>query len=100
MYRGTTPIHIFDLPVETDQIKNLRATYVQRKEKIVEKRLTDVNLIDKKAEVRLSQRETLKFDASVPAYVQIRILTTDNQVFTSEPEAIDVKETFNEEILS
>ena len=100
MYRGTTPIHIFDLPVDKDQIKNLRVTYIQRKEKIVEKRLADVELTDKKVEVRLSQRETFKFDAAFHAYVQIRILTTDNQVFTSEPETIDVKETFNEEILS
>ena len=100
MIRGTTPTHTFDLPVEANNVKNIRITYIQRREKIVEKKMDAVTFENKKVKVTLTQKETLKFEAKHPALVQVRILTTDGRVLASDPEDIHVEETFNEEILS
>lgn len=100
MIRGTTPTHTFDLPVNKDIVKDIRITYVQNDEIIIEKKLRDVTLYEGKVETTLSQADTLKFKAQRSAFVQLRVLTTKGQVFASNSEAIAVHETFNEEILS
>ena len=100
MIRGTTPTHTFDLPISKGNIKDIRITYVQNDEKIIEKKITDVILSEKKVAITLTQDESLKFKARRTAFVQIRILTDENKVFTSNSEGFFVYDTFNEEILS
>lgn len=99
MIRGTTPTHTFDLPVSEANVKDIRITYVQNDEKIVEKRLNDVVLSEKKVETTLTQEETLKFKAQRSAFVQVRVLTDEDKVFASNSEAITIYDTYNEEIL-
>ena len=56
MIRATTPTHIFNLPFETELIKDLIITYTQRKTIIIEKRLDECVLDGKTLGRKLVQR--------------------------------------------
>ena len=96
MRRGTTPTHTFDIPMTKEEIRNLRITYAQNGKVVLEKKLDEVTIQDEQIVLNLTQEETLKFKANVYAYVQIRILTNEEKVFSNAPETIYITETFNE----
>lgn len=108
--RGTTPYHNFILPILADNIKAVYVTYLQNEEVILDKSIKDVtivNLLDLyenasveelseeeqgscQLTVHLSQEDTLKFSFFPAArkniaVIQIRLLTTDDEAFASEP---------------
>lgn len=101
MIRGTTPTQSFGLPVEGEAVKNIRITYKQDGETVLEKKYEDVKFEGKEVKVDLSQEETLRFKADTLAKVQIRALTTDGKVLANKnPVVICVCDTYNEEILT
>ena len=75
MIRGTTPTHRFKLPIDQTIIQSLRVIYAQGGTKVLVKELEDFKLSDGWAETKLSQEETLDFDASQAGEMQMRILT-------------------------
>lgn len=111
--RGTTPYHSFILPYSVDQIKELWITYLQNEEIILHKDLTsegvslkelsntydnahmedyDEEDIELSCEltVHLSQEDTLSFyfypaAKKNIAVIQVRILTTDDEAYASDP---------------
>lgn len=111
--RGTTPYHSFILPYGVDQIKELWITYLQNEEIILHKDLTsegvslkelsntydnahmedyDEEDIELSCEltVHLSQEDTLSFyfypaAKKNIAVIQVRILTTDDEAYASDP---------------
>ena len=108
--RGTTPYHNFILPILVKDIKAVYVTYLQNKEVILDKTGDDVTLTDLvdlyenasveeipeddrnscQLTVHLTQEDTLKFHFYPAArkniaVIQIRILTTDDEAFASEP---------------
>lgn len=108
--RGTTPYHNFILPILADNIKAVYVTYLQNEEVILDKSIKDVtiiNLLDLyenasveelseeeqgscQLTVHLSQEDTLKFSFFPAArkniaVIQIRLLTTDDEAFASDP---------------
>ena len=111
--RGTTPYHSFVLPLKTEDISEVYITYLQNREIILDKVLSEseaIEIIDIDDEyenasmnepledfvpsceltIHLTQEDTLKFhfypaaEKNV-AVVQIRVLTTEGEAYASEP---------------
>lgn len=99
MTRGTTPTHIFNLPILTSVIKELRITYAQMGRTILDKRLEDVRLEESSIRLTLTQDETLKFAQTCPAICQIKLLTNDGAVLASGMQDIHIDGVLNEEVL-
>ena len=108
--RGTTPYHSFVLPLKTEDISEVYVTYLQNNEIIIDKSISDIELIDIEDEyenasmnepledfipsceltIHLTQEDTLKFHFYPAAekniaVVQIRVLTTEREAYASEP---------------
>lgn len=98
MIRGTTPTHIFNLPIDTKIIEDLRVTYEQAGKALVEKKLTDVTTDGKQIRLTLTQEETLLFRPGLHAHLQLKVLTTDKSVLANHVTEITVEEILNEEV--
>ena len=100
MIRGTTPKHIFKLPISTDQISKLRVVYLQSKTVICEKNEKDCEMSGNEVSLTLTQEETLKFKDWLDAKVQIRVLTVSGESLASEVFVVGVGELLKDEVLS
>ena len=108
--RGTTPYHSFVLPLKTEDISEVYITYLQNNEIIINKSISDAQIIDIEDEyenasmnepledfipsceltIHLTQEDTLKFHFYPAAekniaVIQIRVLTTEGEAYASEP---------------
>ena len=108
--RGTTPYHSFVLPLKTEDISEVYITYLQNREIILDKSISDVTILDIDDEyenasmnepledfvpsceltIHLTQEDTLKFHFYPAAekniaVIQIRVLTTEGEAYASEP---------------
>ena len=108
--RGTTPYHSFVLPFKTEDISEAYITYLQNNEIIINKSISDAQIIDIEDEyenasmnepledfipsceltIHLTQEDTLKFHFYPAAekniaVIQIRVLTTEGEAYASEP---------------
>lgn len=108
--RGTTPYHSFVLPLKTEDISEVYITYLQNREVILDKSISDVTMVDIDDEyenasmnepledfvpsceltIHLTQEDTLKFHFYPAAekniaVIQIRVLTTEGEAYASEP---------------
>ena len=108
--RGTTPYHSFVLPLKTEDISEVYITYLQNREVILDKTISDVTIVDIDDEyenasmnepledfvpsceltIHLTQEDTLKFHFYPAAekniaVIQIRVLTTEGEAYASEP---------------
>lgn len=100
MIRGTTPTHIFTIPLDTSLLKEVVITYAQRDKPVVEKRMADCELNGKEIKVTLSQEDTLKFEERANGVrLQIRALTRDGVALASPIKPVSLREILNEEVL-
>lgn len=104
MYRATTPVHTFTLPIETNTCKEIQVTYKQGHTMLVkhyqDNTLPDGMTLDgKKVIIRLTQEETLKFCPNDAARVQVRVLTDDDSAYASQRFKVSITNVLNEEIL-
>ena len=108
--RGTTPYHSFVLPLKTEDISEVYITYLQNNNIILDKSISDVQIVDIEDEyenasmnepledfipsceltIHLTQEDTLKFHFYPAAekniaVIQIRVLTTEGEAYASEP---------------
>lgn len=108
--RGTTPYHSFVLPLKTEDISEVYITYLQNREVILDKTISDITIVDIDDEyenasmnepledfvpsceltIHLTQEDTLKFHFYPAAekniaVIQIRVLTTEGEAYASEP---------------
>ena len=108
--RGTTPYHSFVLPLKTEDILEVYITYLQNREVILDKTISDITIADIDDEyenasmnepledfvpsceltIHLTQEDTLKFHFYPAAekniaVIQIRVLTTEGEAYASEP---------------
>ena len=103
MIRGTTPTHVFKIPLDVSLIEKLRVSYAQDGKVLITKQNSDQNvtLEGETVKVRLTQEETLLFDHSKSiAYVQIRVKTTGGEVLSSRIMNFNVFEALNDEVLT
>ena len=102
MIRGTTPTLLFNLPFSSSLIKSAEITikYVDElKRVLIIKTLEECELGDTSIGTRLTQEETLQFPAPALAYVQLRVLTTDDIALATEPYAVSVKKLLAEDVI-
>ena len=100
MRQGTTPEFVFELPFDTEGIKNAKIIFVTYGGYKLEKRLDDCAFEGNKIKVRLSQAETFRFDCTHPLKVQLRILTKGGDALTSETFCVDINECLDNEVLA
>jgi len=108
MYRATTPIHTFVLPLNADSYAEIQIAYKQAPVKKpavnLVKHYQDATLpsgmvLDgKKAVVTLTQEETKMFSKGNMT-VHLRVRTTDSHVWATQKWSITVEESNNEDIL-
>ena len=100
MIRGTTPTHIFKLPIETDTIRQLRITYNQCGKTVLEATESDCTLTGQEIRYRLTQEDTLLFTPLAAVELQIKVLTTDDNVMASKVMSLAVEKILNTEVLT
>lgn len=100
MMQGTTPTHEFVLPFEAATVKEVRVTYRQNGEQVLEKTEADCTFEGNSIKVALTQEETFGFDPSKNVEIQLRVLTADGVAMTSTPEKVRCGEAFNTEVLA
>lgn len=99
MIRGTTPTHIFNLPIETKIIKKIRISYKQGDSVLVEKTESDVTILATSIKLKLSQEDTFRFTSNIPVQLQLKVLTSLEDVLASPIKTIPVSVILNEEVL-
>lgn len=83
---GTTPLHEFEIPVDTALLKEVKIIYAQNDEQIFSKKATDCNFDGHFIRVKLTQEETFSVDCRYVVQIQIRALTHSGDVLgTEEP---------------
>lgn len=82
MIRGTTPTHTYHMPFDTALIDKIKITYAQNGVVVLTKEKADCKIDGNAVTVRLTQEDTLKFDAS-RVQIQVRVLTTGGDALAS-----------------
>ena len=100
MIRGTTPTHYFNLPFEASLLKSARVTYVQNGVVVVKKETEDCTFEDSRVTVKLTQKDTLKFDWQASVQVQLRVLTADGVAMSTKMKTITVGQCLDGEELT
>lgn len=99
MIRGTTPTHIFEIPIDSSLLKQVQITYAQGSTNLLVKTIEDCVLDGNSISVTLSQEETLMFSHKKDVEVQIRVLTKDGTAMATTVRQVDVGRVLNEEVL-
>lgn len=99
MIRGSTPTHIFRLPISTGTLTQIRITYEQFSKTVLEKTEKDVILDENEIRVKLTQEDTLLFRSNVSVQLQLKVLTVDGIVLASPVKDLPVERILNEEVL-
>jgi hypothetical protein len=97
--RGTTPTHTFQIPFNTNLLKEIRISYAQRDAVVVEKTTEDCKLDGMNITVKLTQEETLRFSENVVAALQLRVLLNDGNVLATPVLRLDVGELLQDEVI-
>lgn len=100
MQRATTPTHIFTLPFDVSLLKEARVIYQQNGNTVLKKEETDCEMSGNEIRVTLTQEETLKFEASKIALIQLRVLLVDGTVSASQIMSDLVTDCLDCEVLS
>lgn len=100
MQRATTPTHKFTLPFDTSLLKEIRITYQQNGKNVLKKEEADCEMSGNEIRVTLTQEETLKFEASKIALIQLRVLLVDGTVSASQIMSDLVTDCLDCEVLS
>ena len=100
MFRGTTPIHTFYVEIDTSIIKEVKITYSQKDEEVLVKRTEDCTIEDGQISTKLSQEDTFRFEPNTVVFIQLRVLTTGDDVLISELIKASVGKCLDDEVLS
>lgn len=99
MFKGTTPTHYFNIPIDTSRIKELKITYSQKDREIFAKRKEDCIIEEGKITTTLSQEETFMFEPDKFVTIQIRVLMDDGVALTSKLMMMSVEKCLDDEVL-
>lgn len=99
MIRGTTPTHTFQIPFNTNLVREIRVSYAQKDVVVVEKTTEDCKLDGMNITVKLTQEETLRFSENVMAALQLRVLLNDGNVLATPVMRLDVGELLQDEVI-
>ena len=99
MIRGTTTTHIFNIPLEASDIKDVKVTYSQGSTIVLTKKKKECTIADNTIAVALSQEDTFKFDSAHHVKIQLRILTDKDHVMSSKVMTLSVEACLDNEVL-
>jgi hypothetical protein len=101
MIRGTTPTHTFTVDIDPDaiKIKEVKVLYAQADELILCKRTEDCLINGNAIQTTLTQEDTFKFDCKKTVQIQIRALTTDGQLLSTDIMTTTVSKCLDNEVL-
>ena len=97
--RGTTPKHIFVLPVDGTICHKIRVIYTQGDKKVLVLDKDRMTINDRQATCKLTQDETLMFEQNMSVEIQMRILTTGGDALASEVFKTNVGRLLEDEVL-
>lgn len=96
---GTTPTHTFVLPFEASDFKKIQIVYSQNDQIILEKTVDDCKLNGNVVSVKLTQEETFKFDKQYSVKIQMRVVTPEGDVLSSDVLSVCCDECLSSEVL-
>lgn len=99
MFRATTPTHIFALQFDTSLLQEIRITYQQNGNTVLQKTEADCTLTGSEIKVMLTQEETLLFAPDERVSIQLRVLTTTGRVMASEIKKVFARACLDEEVM-
>lgn len=99
MIRGSTVTHIFNIPLEANDIKELKITYAQGDNIVFFKKKNECTVADNTIAVTLTQNDTFKLDSSQHVKIQLRILTDKDVVMSSKVITRSVDACLDNEVL-
>lgn len=99
MIRGTTPTHIFKVPLKASEIKSVEITYSQSDKEILQKTTSDCVIEDELISTTLTQEETLMFDHKFKVQFQVRILTSAGIALASKVIHMNAEQCLSDEVL-
>lgn len=99
MIQGTTPTHVFKLPIETSLLDKIRITYKQLGNVVLEKTEADLTKSGKELKYKLTQEETLRFSTQGLVEIQVKVLTVSGTVLASPIQSFSVQRILNTEVL-
>lgn len=73
MRRGTTPLHTFTLPLDLNNVTDLRIIYKQGNDIVLKKTFDECVVEANVVKVRLSREDTWKFDSRKIVNIQLEI---------------------------
>ncbi len=94
MYRGTNPILVINFSCDASRITKFRVTFVQGKEIVLEKTLSDCTIEDNKIKLQLTEAETFNFKVGV-LKMQAKVQMEDGSISYSNVKEIAVKDVLN-----
>lgn len=100
MMKGTTPTHVFTLPVNVDVIKTIRIIYAQGGVERVTKSTEDCTMEGNRVTVKLTQEDTFAFMEDECVEVQVRVLTTSGDALASRIIRVHCRECLSDEVLT
>lgn len=98
MRRGTTPTIEIGIPTDIN-VADSKALFIsisQNKSVVIEKKLSEVSIVNNKVTVELTQEDTLKLKPNISATIQIRFVLSTNRAFASQIKSIDISEVLKE----
>lgn len=100
MIQGTTPMHSFVFPLDPSQFSEIEVTYRQLGIILLQKYKKDMEFVENNtARFKLTQEETLAFQAHSPVQIQVKVLTSGQDVLASKKYEVPVEEILNPNIL-
>lgn len=99
MIPGTTPTHIFRIPLLAENVADLRITYSQGGKVAMQKELADCTLTDGAVAVRLTQEDTLKITSNALVRIQLKVKTTGTDVLVSNIVSVPAEIVLDKEVI-
>ena len=90
MIQGTTPTHKFNVDIDTGLIDKLRISYEQNGKIVLWKEKKDCTLSGNTITTKLSQEETIEFDAPSNVRVQLHATTANGDSLVTKPVSVPV----------
>ena len=90
MIQGTTPTHTFNLDIDTSLISKIRISYEQNGKIVLFKERKDCEITANAITVKLTQEETLKFDAPGNVRIQLHVVTPSGESIATMPMSVPV----------
>ena len=97
---GTTPTHIFNIPIDASYVEEVKIIYLQKNKEILLKRKEDCELVGSQIIVKLTQEETFVFTPGEKIKISLRLLINNGEVLSADPIIVSVDECLDREVLA